>query len=222
MWRHDDTPRPSHRPRPWSGRRHRLQEAGNLPAPLRLRRRRGLARRRDPDEIAHRAQARGPGDRRRGHRRRIRQTAPRPQALRIRAVVPEPKVRKAAKKLGVYCSLHGASGVAAPSSPPSTTRAICARSSTRAFPFDQTLEALTYVESGKVKAGRSSSRLTDAVCLKRQPQKREKTMSQQTETKSANIAPTKGLYVDGTWFALASTGRKWSTRCLPAPLHGRH
>ena len=78
------------------------------------------------------------------------------------------KVRTQARKLGVRYSFFfmRANGAQLRSSPASTTRAHLRPVLDRTFPFDQTLDALAYVEQGKAKAARSSSHSTDVV---RQP-----------------------------------------------------
>ena len=146
------------RPRPRSRRRRRLHQAGLLPDPLRLRPRAGLARRREPHEIAYRAQARRPGDRRRRPtRRRIRQTARRPQALRARAVVPEPQGPQGRQeaRCALLVLLHAGQWCAArESSGPSTTRATSARSWTQPSPSTRRSKRSPTSRAARVKAGK--------------------------------------------------------------------
>ena len=108
-------------------------------------------------EVAHRAQARRLGDRRhRPARRRIRQTTRRTQTVRVRAVVPEPQGPQSRQETrrALRVLLHARQWRPAARACRALRRGPLRPVIDTTFGFDQTLEALAFVESGKAKAGK--------------------------------------------------------------------
>jgi NADPH:quinone reductase-like Zn-dependent oxidoreductase len=152
--RGDDRPRRERgaRARPRRRRRRGLHEAGLRRRTLRLRRRAGLARRREPREVPHGPQAGRTGDRR--HRPAGPGFATQLGAPKLIGVVMgllSRKVRQQARKLGVsYSFLFMQANGAQLRELASLYDAGHLRPLIdKPFPFDQTLEALAYVEQGR-------------------------------------------------------------------------
>ena len=134
-------------------RRRGLHQGGLRRGPLRLRRRAGLARRREPREVPHGPQAGRTGDRRRRPAGpRVRQAARGAEVHRRRDGAAEPQGPQAGAQARreLLVPVHaGQRRPAARARLPSTTPATSARVIDKTFPFDQTLEALAYVEQGR-------------------------------------------------------------------------
>ena len=115
-------------------RRRRLHQGGLRRGALRLRRRDGLARRREPREVPHRPQARRPGDRRRrpaGPRVRQAARGAEVHGRRDGAAEPQGPQAGAQARRELLVPVHaGQRRPTARAGLPSTTPATCARSST--------------------------------------------------------------------------------------------
>ena len=133
-------------------RRRGLHEGGLRRGPLRLRRRVGFARGREPREVPHGPQAGRTGDRRRRPARPgFAKQLGAPKFIGVAMGLLSRKVRKQARKLGVSYSFlfmqanGGQLRELASLYDAGHLRPLIDKT----FPFDQTLEALAYVEQGR-------------------------------------------------------------------------